>query len=57
MLWEWAAAAAAVIVAVLFCLRLTRQGLGTLEEERDRCLERIREMDICLSIYPSLSRE
>ena len=45
MLWEWAAAAAAVIVAVLFCLRLTRQGLGTLEEERDRCLERIREME------------
>mgnify|MGYP002553482033 CR=1 FL=1 len=44
-LWEWAAAAAAVIVAVLFCLRLTRQGLGTLEEERDRCLERIREME------------
>ncbi|SDF17132.1 hypothetical protein [Desulfovibrio legallii] len=45
MLWEWAAAAAAVIVAVLFCLRLTRQGLGTLEEERDRCLERIRQME------------
>ena len=44
-LWEWAAAGAIFVAVVVLCVRLMQRGLSTLEDERARCLERIREME------------
>lgn len=44
-LWEWAAAGAIFVAVVVLCVRLMKRGLSTLEDERARCLERIREME------------
>lgn len=44
-LWEWAAAGAVFLAIVVFCARLMRRGLTTLEDERAECLERIRQME------------
>lgn len=44
-LWEWAGAGAVFLAAVVFCVRLMKRGLTTLEDERAQCLERIRQME------------
>ncbi len=44
-LWEWAAAGAVFVAAVVLCVRLMKRGLTTLEDERAQCLERIRQME------------
>ena len=45
MPWEWIAAGVVLLVVIVFCVRLMKSGLTTLEDERARCDERIRTME------------
>ncbi len=45
MTWEWAAAGIIFLLLVVFCVRLMKRGLFTLEDERALCEERIRLME------------
>lgn len=45
VLWEWAAAGAVFVAVVILSVRLMKGGLSTLEDEREKCLERIRRME------------
>ena len=45
MPWEWIAAGVVLLVVVVFCIRLMKSGLTTLEDERALCDERIRTME------------
>lgn len=45
VLWEWAAAGAVFVAVVILSVRLMKGGLSTLEDERAKCLERIRQME------------
>lgn len=45
MAWEWIAAGVVLLVVVVFCVRLMKRGLTTLEDERALCDERIRAME------------
>lgn len=42
MILEWAAAGAVFLAGLVFCLRIMRRGITTLEQDRDQYLERIR---------------
>ncbi|SCM71122.1 translation initiation factor IF-2 [Desulfovibrio sp. 86] len=45
MAWEWGAAGVVLLIVVVFCVRLMKRGLTTLEDERALCDERIRTME------------
>ncbi|MFT4301445.1 MAG: translation initiation factor IF-2 [Desulfovibrio sp.] len=45
MPWEWIAAGIVLLVVVVFCIRLMKSGITTLEDERALCDERIRTME------------
>ena len=45
MAWEWGAAGVVLLIVVVFCVRLMKRGLTTLEDERALCEERIRTME------------
>lgn len=45
MAWEWGAAGVVLLIIVVFCVRLMKRGLTTLEDERALCDERIRTME------------
>ncbi len=42
MILEWAAAGAVILAGLIFCLRIMRRGITTLDQDRDQYLERIR---------------
>ena len=45
MAWEWGAAGVVLLIVVVFCVRLMKRGLTTLEDERALCDERIRTVE------------
>ncbi|MGE9985265.1 translation initiation factor IF-2 [Desulfovibrio sp. SGI.169] len=48
MLLEWAVAGAVILAGLIFCLRIMRRGITTLEQDRDQYLERIRAGELQL---------
>ncbi|WP_022656558.1 hypothetical protein [uncultured Desulfovibrio sp.] len=42
MILEWAAAGAVILAGMIFCLRIMRRGITTLDQDRNQYLERIR---------------
>ena len=41
MILEWAAAGAVILAGLIFCVRIMRRGITTLDEDRVQYLERI----------------
>lgn len=45
MILEWAAAGAVFLMGLVYCVRMMKRGLTTLEDERSQCLARIQSME------------